>query len=232
MSGQPLFGTPERDQQLERVSQQFWRSLLGHLRAEVAAEQVDCLLDIGCHTGGLLELAAKLLSPRLLCGIEPLATARDQARFRLSRLSAEIRLLPPSEWSQLPAGGVDLAISHETLQLVEELDELMAQLARVLRPGARAYLVLGCHTENPLWPGWKKQLIAGGHEAFDHAPLEILRAASRAGLHTAVRPLRRDGWIIYDPEEAEYRYPSCDAMLAHHYRHKLLFRLDSPADSP
>ena len=92
-------------------------------------------------------------------------------------------------------------------------------------------MVLGSHAENPLWEEWQARLVAGGHEVFDHSPFDVLAAAGRSGLRTAMRPLRSDGWVFYDPTVAEYPYPSAEAMLDHHYRHKLLFRLSLPGQS-
>lgn len=231
MTTKPFFGSAEDDAALEEVNQAFWRSLLGHVRAEVDRSTVAAILDVGCHRGGLLELFAEHYRPRRVVGLEPLDPARQQARFRLSRLAEEVELLRPSEWPAVEAGSIDLVTCHEVLHLVEDLDAFMTELARVLRPGGAAYVVLGSHAENPQWARWKPQLLATGLEAFDHAPFDVLSAAARAGLRGALRPLRRDGWVIYDPLTAEYRYPSAEALFAHHYRHKLLFRLTRPEGS-
>lgn len=225
MSRESFFGSLEEDEHLEVVNRIFWRSLLGHVRAELDRSAVSTILDVGCHHGGLLELLASHFRPRRLIGLEPMERARDRARFRLARSGAETVLLPPEEWPGVSSGSVDLVICHETLHLVEDLGGFMVQVERVLRPEGRAFLVLGSHAENPLWLEWKKSLQAEGHQVFDHQPFDVLAAASHAGLHGAVRPLRRDGWVIYDPTEAEYRYPSAEVMFDHHYRHKLLFRL-------
>lgn len=225
MNPQTFFESAEEDEQLEEVNQVFWRSLLGHVRAEMDRAEVSSILDVGCHQGGLLELFARHFRPRRLVGLEPLEKARQRARFRLSGLAPDVRLLSPSQWSAVPAGSVDLVLCHEVLHLVADLDAFMQQVVRVLRPGGCTYVVLGSHTENPLWAEWKSRLVECGHEVCDHAPIEILAAASRAGLRAAVRPLRRDGWVFYDPLAAEYHYPSAEAMFDHHYLHKLLFRL-------
>lgn len=220
-----FFGSLHEDEQLERWNQEFWRSLLGHIRAEVREEEVRCILDIGCHRGGLLDLLARQLRPERLLGLEPLASAREQAMFRLKGRAPSVQILDSARWSAIPAAGVDLATCHEVLHLVGDLDAFMASLARVMRPGGRAFVVLGCHPENPMWQRWKPQVARLGHEVFDHFPMDVLGAASAAGFHTSVRPLRRDGWVIYDPRTAEYQYPTVTDMFDHQYRHKLLFRL-------
>lgn len=172
-----------------------------------------------------MELLARHFQPERLFGLEPLAGARERARFRLKGNAAEVQILDSARWPIVPSRGIDLAVAHEVLHLIADLSSFMTSLARVVRPGGRAFLVLGCHTENPLWGRWKQQLLDLGHEVFDHSPLDILRQASSAGFHTSVRPLRRDGWVIYDPLSAEFQYASVAEMLDHQYRHKLLFRL-------
>jgi SAM-dependent methyltransferase len=219
-----FFGSLAEDEELERANQEFWRRLLGHLRAEVTPDEVQSVLDVGCHRGGLLELLARHFKPECLLGLEPLAAARQRALFRLKGQAPSVQILDPAQWPSVPAASVDLATCHEVLQLVGDLCPFLKEIARVLRPAGRAFVVLGCHTENPVWPRWKNQLIALGHAVFDHSPMEILRQASLAGFHTAVQPLRREGWVIYDPVAASFEFASVQEMLDHQYRHKLLFR--------
>jgi cyclopropane fatty-acyl-phospholipid synthase-like methyltransferase len=220
-----FFESPQADEQLERWNEEFWRSLLSHIRADVAAPEVQCILDVGCHRGGLLEYLARHFRPERLLGLEPLATAREQASFRLKGRASSVQIMDPSRWEGIPSASVDLATSHEVLHLIGDLDDFMRSLARVVRPEGWAFVVLGCHRENPMWQHWKSQVTELGHEVFDHFPMDILNAASAAGFHTSVRPLRRDGWVIYDPRTAEFQYPSIAGMFEHQYRHKLLFRL-------
>lgn len=213
------------DDCLETSNQEFWRSLLRHIRSEVAPDSARVILDVGCNRGGLLELLARSFLPERLIGLEPLASARSQALFRLKGTAREILILDSSKWQSIPRDSVDLATVHEVLHLVADLPGLLASLARVLRPEGRAFIVMGCHTENPVWHHWKEKLTTLGHETFDRSPMEVLKEASGAGFHTSVRPLRRDGWVIYDPLTADFQYPSIGDMLDHQYRHKLLFRL-------
>lgn len=220
-----FFASAKQDEQLERWNQEFWRSLLSHIRAEVPAAEVRCILDIGCHRGGLLELLARHFQPKRLLGLEPLASAREQAAFRLKGRAPSVQILDSSRLPGIPNASVDLATCHEVLHLIGDLGAFMGSLARVVRPGAWAFVVLGCHQENPMWQRWKPQVARLGHEVFDHLPMDVLGAASAAGFHTSVRPLRRDGWVIYDPLTAEFQYPSVAEMFDHQFRHKLLFRL-------
>jgi SAM-dependent methyltransferase len=226
-----FFEDPGHDDELPTVNEAFWSALIGHIEQD-GTTPPRSILDIGCHTGGLLEVLSRRFSPAELFGIEPLAPARSAASRRLAGAAATVSLLDPADWDRIPTGRIDLVVSHEMLYLEPDLQNFMERVRRVLAADGAAYVVLGCHTENPLWPTWKAPLIASGHRVYDHVPIEIMEAAVAAGLVPSVQPLRRSGWVIYDPLHAEFRYPTVRAMFEHHYLHKLLFRLEFGDDGP
>ena len=219
----PRLQAPENDDSLEQANQIFWSSLLGHIQADVRAP-VECVLDVGCHYGGLLAQLATSLHPRCLSGIEPSAHSRDRAIFRLRKLAPSVVILPPDRWSEIVTASVDVLTCHEVLHLVADIDGVFSEISRTLRVTGSAYIVAGCHTENPLWSHWKLQLQDTNQTVYDRSPFDILRSGIKAGLKGAMRPLRRDGWIIYDPDNAVLNYSSAGELLDHQYRHKLLFR--------
>ena len=208
----------------EQANEIFWQSLLGHIRRESGGVPIDAVLDVGCHYGGLLAKLAFALRPERLTGIEPVRRCRERALFRLRALAPTVALLPPKRWAEVPAGSVDLVTCHEVLHLLEDLPNLFGNIARVLRGTGSAFIVAGCHTENPVWEAWSAKLRDSGQTVFDRTPFDILRAGAGAGLHGALRPLRRDGWIIYGPDDAAFQYRSIGDLLDHQYRCKLLFR--------
>jgi SAM-dependent methyltransferase len=219
-----FFTDPSLDCDLPIVNEAFWSSLIGHIERDCCATP-SAILDIGCHTGGFLVALNHRFSPSKLFGIEPLAAARLAASRRLEGAAANVRLLDVSEWDLVPTAAIDLVTSHEMLYLEPDVWDFMKRLRRVLTAGGVAYVVLGCHAENPLWAAWKPSLVAAGHRVYDHAPLEIMEAASSSGLLPSVQPLQRSGWVTYDPLRAEFPYPDVQTMFNHHYRHKLIFRL-------
>lgn len=219
-----FFGDPALDDDLPIANETFWSALIGHIERD-GIRAANSVLDIGCHTGGLLSQIARRFRPTSLIGIEPLASARTAAARRLEGAAQTVTLLDLSEWTRLPAGGCDLITSHEALYLEGDLRSFMTRVRTVLAACGTAYVVLGCHAENPLWSHWKEPLVAAGHHVYDHAPLDIMKAAAAVGLLPSVQPLRRDGWVTYDPLRAQFRYPDIKTMFDHHYRHKLIFRL-------
>ena len=221
---QTFFSDPALDDELPAVNESFWSALIAHIERD-GVQAPRAILDIGCHTGGLLQQLSSRFRAAALIGIEPIAAARASAAQRLSDAAQSVTLLDPADWARVPSAAIDLITSHETLYLEGDLRVFMGRVRTVLTNTGTAYVVLGCHAENPLWQQWKEQLIAAGHRVYDHAPLEIMEAAASAGLLPSVQPLRRSGWITYNPLRAEFRYPDLRTMLDHHYRHKLIFRL-------
>lgn len=219
----PRLQALEDDDSLEQANQMFWSCLLGHIQAE-SGGPFESILDVGCHHGGLLARLADVLRPNSLAGIEPSTRSRERALFRLRKLAPSVTVLSPERWSEIPAASVDLLTCHEVLHHVEDLPGLFYEMSRTLRARGTAFVVAGCHTENPLWARWSEQLRATGQTVVDRAPFEILLAGIKAGFSGALRPLRRDGWVIYDPDRAAFTYSSAEELLDHQYRHKLLFR--------
>lgn len=219
----PILQELERDTSLEQANRIFWSSLIGHIKSEIRVAPEN-ILDLGCHHGGLLEQLAAEFRPKNLTGIEPSAHCRERALFRLRKLTLKVSMLSPERWSELPAGSINLLTCHEVLHLVEDLHDLFRQISRTLEKRGTAFIVAGCHIENPLWPQWSVQLRKQGQIVYNRAPFDILRAAGKAGLSGAMRPLRRDGWVIYNPDQSTFKYSSAEELFNHQYRHKLLFR--------
>jgi SAM-dependent methyltransferase len=219
-----FFADSALDADLPTANEGFWSALIGHIERD-RLPATNAVLDIGCHTGGLLYELSRRFHPSEVFGIEPLAAARADAARRLQGAAERVTLLDSSEWDQVPAAAIDLITSHETLYLEPDVRSFMQRVRSVLTAGGAAFVVLGCHSENPLWQQWKLPLVAAGHHVYDHAPLDIMDAAASVGLLPSVQPLRRAGWVTYDPLHANFHYPDVRTMFDHHYRHKLIFRL-------
>ncbi len=214
----------DADEHLESDNRVFWDALLTRIAADGEPEPALRVLDVGCHRGGLLDLVATKWPVASLMGIEPLDTAREAASARLAGRAEQLHIVSPTEWASVPRAFFDLVTCHEVLYLVADLPAFFARLRGALAETGRAYVVLGCHTENPVWPAWRELLRSSGVTTYDYSPFDVIRVAASAGLEGAVRPLRRDGWARYDPGRATFKFGSVSELLEHHYRHKLLFR--------
>lgn len=116
------------------------RALLEGLLARLAVIPGETVLEPGCGAGRLTELLAARVGP------EGSVLAFDVSTAMVARAAA--RGLPPWAWvvrasaSRVPAAGasVDLAVCFSVFPHLEDREAALAELARVVRPGGRAWV--------------------------------------------------------------------------------------------
>lgn len=113
-------------------------------------DRADCVLDLGCGPGHWCQRLAAHFGPgcRVLgLDLAPgmLDVARQEAPRGIGWLCADAGALP------LANRQVDLAFSNLAIQWCPDLDAVMAELYRVLRPGGRAVI-------NTLGPGTLREV--------------------------------------------------------------------------
>ena len=187
------------------------------------------VLDYGCNTGGLLER---------LYHAKPFACSMgvDLAQGQVAQARA-LRTDGPYEFDGLEAldqkrAVFDVALSHEVIYLLPDLDAHAALMRRVLKPGGVYYAATGCHTANPRWPEWRT-LIAESSNVTpgDYSPEEYSAAFERAGFTVGVQPYRLDRFVPFSATDPLFRTVA-DA-LDYYQNHKLLFRFqrdDAPVE--
>ena len=143
------------------------------LLALVPEQDAGRLLDVGTGTGRILELLAPRISQGV--GVDASKAMLALARSRLARPGlghcsvrlADMYRLP------LPEASFDLAVMQMVLHYAEDPSGVLAEVARVLRPGGRIIVIdLAQHDRNELlnklahrWPGFSDEamdaLLAG-----------------------------------------------------------------------
>jgi SAM-dependent methyltransferase len=100
----------------------------------------DRVLDLGCGDGHLLELLVAR-GGRTLIGVdmspEELAAAARRRLTGVELIEAPARELP------LASGSIDWVLSHLAFMLMSDVESVVRELARVLRPGGRFAAVVG-----------------------------------------------------------------------------------------
>lgn len=160
-----------------------------------------CLLDLGAATcQGTLELARRFRSARAIAvDLAPQMLARAPRslwRRRFERVCADAHALPFAD------GGCDLIFSNLMLQWCERLDQLFAELRRVLRPGGLLlFSSFAPGTLRELRSAWAS--VDGGPHVNEFADLpQIAEALVRSGF---VEP-------VIDVERHCRHYPSVQAL--------------------
>jgi SAM-dependent methyltransferase len=97
------------------------------------------IADIGCSTGHLLEDLSKLLPAATLIGVDLVASGLVKAH----RAAPTARLLHADACAlPLSDAAVDAIVSANLLEHVPDDDAALREMARVLRPGGRAAIVV------------------------------------------------------------------------------------------
>ncbi len=131
------------------------------------------LLDVGCSTGFLLADIRRVAPDATLLGMDPIATGLVKAHTALPEallLQADVCALPLIDES------VDVVVSANVLEHVADDERALAEIARILKPGGRAVIVI------PLGPSSYNYFDSVlGHERR-YARGELARKGRSAGL--------------------------------------------------
>jgi SAM-dependent methyltransferase len=98
-------------------------------------------LDLGCGDGRLTEL----LRARAVTGADVSPVALERARRRLPG-DARVVELDPDAPLPLPDSAFDLVLCAETLEHVRDVQLLLSEARRVLRPGGRLAVTTPAHS--------------------------------------------------------------------------------------
>lgn len=137
------------------------------LGALVPGQALGRLLDIGTGTGRVLEL----LAPRIASGvgIDASRAMLALARARLARGALTHCTVRQGDMYRLPFadGSFDIAVLQMVLHYAEDPAGVLAEAARVLRPGGRLLVIeLAAHEQSALaerlahrWPGFSAEAL-------------------------------------------------------------------------
>ena len=100
------------------------------------------VLDLACGNGHLLGLLAARRQPRLqLLGVDMSEAELAAAR---AALPASVRLLlGRGQALDLPSASVDYLVSHMALMLMDDIDQVVREMRRVLRSGGQFGAIVG-----------------------------------------------------------------------------------------
>lgn len=100
------------------------------------------VLDLGCGDGHLLGLLAARRQPQLqLLGVD-----MSQAELAAARATLPASVLLQQGRGQaldLPSASLDYLVSHMALMLMDDIEQVMREMRRVLRPGGQFAAIVG-----------------------------------------------------------------------------------------
>lgn len=201
----------------------FWRRMI-ELMAErdLAGKRV---LDFGCNQGGFLRLLYHSHAYREALGVDLAASSVARANALAGPVPARYEVR--ESLAGLEAG-FDVALSHEVLYLLPDLDRHAREIHASLRPGGVYYAAIGCHTDNPRWPRWRETIAPTSNLAVqDHSLDDVNRAFAKAGFAVFARPFRIEEFVpLADGDFTD----GVAATLSYYATTKTLFRCIKPTD--
>jgi SAM-dependent methyltransferase len=100
------------------------------------------ILDVGCGTGEITHRLAALFPQAEVIGLDLIESHLDEARRRYARFGARLRFASGDATALAAAdGSFDLVVCRHVLQVVPDPAAVVAELARVTRPGGRLHLL-------------------------------------------------------------------------------------------
>jgi ubiquinone/menaquinone biosynthesis C-methylase UbiE len=152
---------------------------------------LDTVLEIGCGSGAALRKLAGELCPKHAIGIDPTPRMLEIARERTTATPPDCRidwLHACAEHLPLADASVDLALAINSLHHWHYVTAGLAEVLRVLKPGAHLLLIDDLWDELPeiTPPTTGAQHVHADHEQEDYKCLDRVRTALKQAGFTAI----------------------------------------------
>jgi len=244
MTTSPSTGFNLNDPGIIRVLDElpFWSAPFGiKLLEKIIPGKNMKVLDIGFGTGfPLTELAMRLGDTCRIYGLDPWKAAADRAREKIRVFgikNVEI-LQPPVETQniaslqnhiipQLPDQSIDLVVSNNGLNNVDDLDNALSECARVLKPGGQLIFTMNLNgTMMEFYEVMRK--VLSSHRlisAVESMEKHIYR--KRKPLDEVADLLLKNGFSVHSNDQDRFSYTFTDGTtMFNHFFIRIAF-LDS-----
>jgi 2-polyprenyl-3-methyl-5-hydroxy-6-metoxy-1,4-benzoquinol methylase len=163
---------------------QSWR--LWSAALSTLLEPMD-VVDFGCGTGALTVELARWAKHVTAIDRSDLALSKAKAEASRQKLANITFLAADLEQLPLPAASADLVVISQSLHHVENIQAVLSESARLLRPGGRVVVLeLLPHTE-----AWVRSRL--GHQHLGFEPDDVIAAMASSGFEASqVLPAQRD----------------------------------------
>ncbi|MEM7303269.1 MAG: class I SAM-dependent methyltransferase [Pseudomonadota bacterium] len=214
---------PAEEDSMTEEHDWIWREMIRALGdVDLSSARV---LDVGCNQGGFL---------RKLYDHKPFASGVgvDLAKHAISvgQSNKGNRPLNYLAANHLADTGqtFDIAFSHEVIYLINDLADHAAQIAGVLNPGSAYYAVTCCHSDSPLWSGWRPKIQEFSNVPVpNHTVADIASAFRDTGFQVSVSRFLANAFIPLN-ESSDFLPTDLD-MIETYTNWKLMFRFTKPA---
>ena len=152
-------------------------------RVGIEINSNSTVVDVGCSEGLLLETIRRKFGCRVV-GVDVDERAIERARRDFPQVTFLCGLAQDLQ-NQLPPA--DVVIASAILEHVVSPPEFVDQLARLLKPGGKLFLLTpnAASFHYRLARSWWRELLAIGEHVFLFTPQSLSAVAEKSGLHVA-----------------------------------------------
>jgi SAM-dependent methyltransferase len=200
----------------------FWSAPFGlKLLGNVRYRKGITALDIGCGTGfPLTELAMRLGESCRVIGLDPWEAGLDRARRKIEGFGITQAELIAGVAEQIPLedASVDLVVSNNGLNNVQDLSQVLHECARVLKPGGQFLQTVNLDGTMMAFYDVMEQVLneTGLEECIDTMRAHIRK--KRLPLEAFLERIKEHGFFVGRVLHDEFHYTFVDgtSMLRHH----------------
>ncbi|MDR1624017.1 MAG: class I SAM-dependent methyltransferase [Tannerellaceae bacterium] len=201
----------------------FWSAPFGLKLLEAVEYKPNITaLDIGFGAGfPLTELAMRLGNRSIVYGIDPWEELVERARVKIGCYGiSNIRIIEGvAESIPLPNHSVDLITSNNGINNVRDIDKVLSECARILKPGGQFLQTMNLEQSMFEFYGQMKHVLEkmGLHKEIEQMYEHI--AHKRPAIEKIKAWLQKHGFIIKELEydQFNYRFTDGTAMLNHYF---------------
>jgi len=209
------FNSPEYRADLNHLP--FWQHFVDCISEKDLHSST--VLDFGCGRGMFLQTLFYRSAFKKGIGVDisPMAieTARNNAAY-----------VPVEFYEQGNTDGIsdiDIAMSHEVVYLLPDLDAHAKDISKCMRKGGVYYIALACIADNPLWPLWKSNLAKNGiTDTYTYSADEIIKTFTDNGFEVFGRKFLMDTFVKMVPGNPNYN--SLAERMDNGVNNKYIFR--------
>jgi len=215
---------PENPDLVDTIDEMpLWSAPFGlELLAAVRYRKHITALDIGFGTGfPLLELAMRLGSGSTLYGIDPWAGAVERTRKKLRQYGIGNVQLIEGRAEQIPLGDatIDLIVSNNGINNVDNLEQVLSECARVSKRGAQFLATVNLDTTMAEFYSVMEDVLQRRGQTAEIVNMKAHIRSKRPPLPELSAALRKAGFkpprITHDT--FRYTFTSGTAMLNHYF---------------
>lgn len=200
------------------LSQGLWLLIIDKMIEQNLCDKK--ILDFGCGRGGFLRVLHDKKPFKKGIGIDI-----DSQLINMANTIIENQPITYEHRKDIEHlhEDIDIAFNHEVFYFLNNLHKHARQIFAALKSGGVYYVVLGCHSDNPLWQKWKEMIEQNSNVKLQSYSLNyIVEVFKQNGFSVSGQKYMLNQFISLE-EDTEY-FPNITDRLNYYWDYKLLFK--------